>query len=167
MTVDALCHAVCSNAQVLGVTNCPGTPFCAITENMLYTWANKQGIPTQSSSVTLYTLLRLAQNLCPGLTPLQIEEDLEGKFSQINQHWQQKKRHFYQQKEITYRGAIYFLAAHRFVRQPFHWKNFIIHYAYIRLVSVSIIFYCQLHPASTHFTLQPKKQLLNRERQQN
>ncbi len=80
------------------------------------------------------------------LTPLQIEEDLEGKFSQINQHWQQKKRHFYQQKEITflgsglswdwqYRGAIYFLAAHRFVRQPFHWKNFIIHYAYIRLVS--------------------------------
>ncbi|WP_205583160.1 hypothetical protein, partial [Pseudomonas aeruginosa] len=49
MTVDALCHAVCSNAQVLGVTNFPGTPFCAITENMLYTWANKQGIPTQSS----------------------------------------------------------------------------------------------------------------------
>ncbi|WP_096853127.1 SIS domain-containing protein [Escherichia coli] len=74
LTVDALSHAVCSNAQVLGVTNCPGTPFCAITENMLYTWANKQGIPTQSSSVTLYTLLRLAQNLCPGLTPLQIEQ---------------------------------------------------------------------------------------------
>ncbi|RRS11713.1 iron dicitrate transport regulator FecR, partial [Escherichia coli] len=69
------------------------------------TWANKQGIPTQSSSVTLYTLLRLAQNLCPGLTPLQIEEDLEGKFSQINQHWQQKKRHFYQQKEITFLGS--------------------------------------------------------------
>ncbi|WP_268621545.1 iron dicitrate transport regulator FecR, partial [Escherichia coli] len=105
LTVDALSHAVCSNAQVLGVTNCPGTPFCAITENMLYTWANKQGIPTQSSSVTLYTLLRLAQNLCPGLTPLQIEEDLEGKFSQINQHWQQKKRHFYQQKEITFLGS--------------------------------------------------------------
>ena len=81
-----------------GCDELPRTPFCAITENMLYTWANKQGIPTQSSSVTLYTLLRLAQNLCPGLTPLQIEEDLEGKFSQINQHWQQKKRHFTNKK---------------------------------------------------------------------
>ncbi len=40
-----------------------------------------------------------------GLTPLQIEDDLEGKFSQINQHWQQKKRHFYQQKEITFLGS--------------------------------------------------------------
>ncbi len=104
LTVDALSHAVCSNAQVLGVTNCPGTPFCAITENMLYTWANKQGIPTQSSSVTLYTLLRLAQNLCPGLTPLQIEEDLEGKFSQINQHWQQKKAPFLPTKRDNVSG---------------------------------------------------------------
>lgn len=72
---------------------------------MLYTWANKQGIPTQSSSVTLYALLRLAQKLCPCLTPLQIEEDLERKFGQISLHWQQKKRNFYQQKEIIFLGS--------------------------------------------------------------
>lgn len=105
LAVDAFHHAVYSNAQVLGVTNCPGTPFCAITENVLYTWANKQGIPTQSSSVTLYALLRLVQKLCPDITPLQIEEDLEGKFRQINRHWQQKKRRLYQQKEMTFLGS--------------------------------------------------------------
>lgn len=42
------------------------------------------------------------------------------------------------------------------MRQPFHWKNFIIHYAYIRLVSVSIIFTASYIPRVPILHCNPK-----------
>lgn len=59
LVTDALRYALSSQAQVVGLTNSTGSPFSVLTENMLFSSAQKKGMPTQSTSATLYLLLRL------------------------------------------------------------------------------------------------------------
>ncbi|MCM5697019.1 MULTISPECIES: SIS domain-containing protein [unclassified Leclercia] len=60
---DALYHALTSRARVVGMTNSPGSPFSRLTSHMIFTDAHKQGLPTQSSSATLFLLMSLAEKI--------------------------------------------------------------------------------------------------------
>lgn len=61
--LDALAHALTTKAKVIGITNSSGSPFANLSTRMLFTQASKKGIPTQSSSATLYLLMTLAKRL--------------------------------------------------------------------------------------------------------
>lgn len=103
---DALRYALSSSAQVVGVTNNPGSPFSLLTENMLFTGAQKKGMPTQSTSATLYLLLRLVdyvrgkstqQGYFYGMCNLD--------FQIINREWHFKEISAYWDNNITLLGS--------------------------------------------------------------
>ncbi|MCP5756656.1 SIS domain-containing protein, partial [Klebsiella pneumoniae] len=61
--LDALAHALTTKASVVGMTNSPGSPFANLSSRMLFTLASKKGMPTQSSSATLFLLMRLVERI--------------------------------------------------------------------------------------------------------
>lgn len=68
--LDALARALTTSARVVGITNAPGSPFANLSQNMLFTRACKKGIPTQSSSATLFILMALSGRLLQAKTGL-------------------------------------------------------------------------------------------------
>ena len=66
--LDALAHALTTKARVVGMTNSPGSPFAQLSSRMLFTQACKKGMPTQSSSATLFLLMRLAERILQAKT---------------------------------------------------------------------------------------------------
>lgn len=104
--LDALHYALGSKAQVLGITNAPGTQFSHATPNMLFTGAKKRGIPTQSSSCTLYALLRLGGMLSgKRLSGLHLDSQLEARCQQQQLAWQNNDRTAWQADSITLLGS--------------------------------------------------------------
>lgn len=105
LVTDALTHAVNSNAQVLGLTNCSGSPFSLLADDMLYSGAQKKGMPTQSTSATLYLLMRLADVTNANL-PRQsyFSEMNSAEFFEIQRNWSQKDRNAYRDNMVTLLG---------------------------------------------------------------
>lgn len=66
--LDALAHALTTKASVVGMTNSPGSPFANLSSRMLFTLASKKGMPTQSSSATLFLLMRLVERILQAKT---------------------------------------------------------------------------------------------------
>ena len=102
---EAVKYANASQAQVLGLSNAPGTPFSQLADKIVFTGATKRGMPTQSTSATLYLLLRLAESISgthaafsdlSGLAP-------EG-FIEIRNVWGKKKRDIYWESRVTFLG---------------------------------------------------------------
>lgn len=61
--LDALKLAINSDATVIGITNQPDNPFSQLPDYSLLTYAKKRGIPTQSTTATLFLLLLLSCEL--------------------------------------------------------------------------------------------------------
>lgn len=102
---EALKYALMSQAQVLGLTNSSGSPFSKLTENMVFTGAIKNGIPTQSTSATLYLLLRLVDVIKGFTSEYEYFPDLrQDDFIALREEWQEKDRERYRKSSITFLG---------------------------------------------------------------
>lgn len=102
---DALKLAVSTHAQVLGITNDSGSPFSVLASNMLFSGAQKKGMPTQSTSATLYLLLRLADLINDDSPKLDYVSDLLAReFSQMKLSWHQKERRAFHGNRVTFLG---------------------------------------------------------------
>lgn len=101
----AMQHAIASQAQVLGLTNADGSPFSQLSDNIIFTGATKRGMPTQSTSATLYLLLRLA-DVIKGTTPefSGLSGLTPGACIDIGEIWKNKKRHHYREKRVIFLG---------------------------------------------------------------
>jgi Predicted phosphosugar isomerases len=66
--LDALAHALTTKASVVGMTNSSGSPFANLSSRMLFTLASKKGMPTQSSSATLFLLMQLVERIIQAKT---------------------------------------------------------------------------------------------------
>lgn len=105
LVTDALKHAINSQVQVLGLTNNSSSLFSKLTENMLLSGAQKNGMPTQSTSATLYLLLRLVDMI--NVTSPRLDHFTSicrTNFSQIQREWLQTERNMYREKKITFLG---------------------------------------------------------------
>lgn len=104
--LDAINYALTSSAQVIGITNGPGSPFSKTTPNMLFTQAQKKGFPTQSTSATLYLLLRLADALSTNSDSVTwLTTQPESQFSTIKKAWQSKDLDFYRKNKLIFLGS--------------------------------------------------------------
>lgn len=102
---EAITYASASQAQVLGLTNADGTPFSRATDSLVFTGATKRGMPTQSTSATLYLLLRLVdviEGISPGFNG--VSGLPQGSFSEIEEAWKTKNRRLYRESTVTFLG---------------------------------------------------------------
>lgn len=113
--LDALAVAAKSPARILGVTNQSTEPFTALANHCLFTGAIKKGIPTQSTTATLFLLSLLAIELSYHQGKVDIAcrdgaiESLQRVTQRIRQvqaenrdYWLQQDRSIFFSKTITF-----------------------------------------------------------------
>ncbi|MBA7932588.1 SIS domain-containing protein [Klebsiella sp. RHBSTW-00215] len=84
--LDAFAHALTMKAGVVGMTNSPGSPFANLSSRMLFTQACKKGMPTQSSSATLFLLMKLAERIIQAKTA--VPEITNVDIPHLSQDWE-------------------------------------------------------------------------------
>ena len=113
--LEALRLAIASNAVVIGLTNQANNPFSQLPEYSLLTHAHKLGVPTQSTTATLFLLLLLGCEWANNRKTIASEDyqlilhslhnvvrQLPDVQKTITQHWQQQDRSVFFTQPVTF-----------------------------------------------------------------
>lgn len=87
--LEAFAYALTTKAKVIGITNSSGSPFASLSTRILFTHASKKGMPTQSSSATLYLLMILAKRMLTATNAAIEITNLD--LSHLSQDWKNAK----------------------------------------------------------------------------